>query len=51
MSIAIAACRNWDLGIDDKQASDYTKRTFPRMPVCSTPDILKKWEEAAGLPP
>ena len=50
MSIAIAACRNWDLAIDDKQASNYTKRTFPEVPVWSTPDILKKWEEAAGLP-
>jgi predicted nucleic acid-binding protein len=50
MSIAIAACRNWDLGIDDKQASNYTKRMFPGVPVWSTPDILRKWEGAASLP-
>lgn len=49
MSIAIAACRNWDLGIDDNQASNYTKRTFPKVQVWSRPDILRRWEEASSL--
>ena len=47
MSIAIAASRNLDLAIDDKQAANHTRRTFPNVRLWSTPDILKKWADLA----
>jgi predicted nucleic acid-binding protein len=45
MSIAIAASRHLELAIDDKQAANHTKRTFPSIRLWSTPDILKHWED------
>lgn len=46
MSIAIAASRHLDLAIDDKQAANHTRRTFPEIRLWSTPDILKHWADA-----
>ncbi len=45
MSIAIAASRHLDLAIDDKQAANHTRRTFPEIRLWSTPDILQQWAE------
>ena len=45
MSIAIAASRHLELAIDDKQAANHTRRTFPEIRLWSTPDILKQWAD------
>jgi predicted nucleic acid-binding protein len=45
MCIAIAASRHLDLAIDDKQAANHTRRTFPEIRLWSTPDILKQWAD------
>jgi predicted nucleic acid-binding protein len=50
MSIAIAACRGLDLAIDDKQATNHARRTFPGMKLWNTPEILKLWVETASVP-
>ncbi len=51
MSIAIAANRDLELAIDDKQASNYTHRAFPKLKLWTTPEILKHWVETAPVPP
>jgi hypothetical protein len=48
MSIAIAAHRHLELAIDDKQAANHTRRTFPEIRLWSTPEILKHWCEVGG---
>lgn len=50
MSVAIAASRGLDLAIDDKQATNHTHRTFPRLKLWTTPEILKQWAETASIP-
>ena len=45
MSIAIAAHRHLELAIDDKQAVNHTRRTFPEVRLWSTPEILKHWSD------
>lgn len=45
MSIAIAVNRRLELAIDDKQAANHTRRSFPEIKLWSTPDILKQWQE------
>ena len=45
MSIAIAASRHLELAIDDKQAANHMRRTFPKIRIWSTPDILKQWAD------
>lgn len=49
MSIAIAASRNLELAIDDRQATNHSLRKFPTLRVWSTPEILKTWFESASL--
>lgn len=49
MSIAIAAHRHLELAIDDKQAANHTRRTFPEIRLWSTPEILKHWFEVGGV--
>ncbi len=49
MSIAIAANRELALAIDDKQAVNHTRRTFPSLRLWSTPEILKHWAEAGKV--
>jgi len=49
MSIAIAASRHLELAIDDKQAANHTRRTFPEIRLWSTPDMLKQWQEAGRM--
>jgi predicted nucleic acid-binding protein len=49
MSIAIAANRKLALAIDDKQATNHTRRTFPNLRLWSTPEILKHWAEAGQI--
>lgn len=49
MSIAIAAHRQLELAIDDKQAANHTRRTFPQARLWSTPEILKHWAEISHL--
>jgi predicted nucleic acid-binding protein len=49
MSIAIAANRGLTLAIDDKQAVNHTRRTFPNLRLWSTPEILKHWAEAGNV--
>lgn len=49
MSIAIAAHRHLELAIDDKQAVNHTRRTFPEIRLWSTPEILKHWSEVGGV--
>jgi predicted nucleic acid-binding protein len=49
MSIAIAAHRHLELAIDDKQAANHARRTFPEVRLWSTPEILKHWCEAGGV--
>ena len=49
MSIALAASRHLELAIDDKQAANHTRRTFPEIRLWSTPDILKHWADAGRV--
>jgi hypothetical protein len=49
MSIAIAASRGLELAMDDKQASNHTRRAFPLVRLWTTPEILKHWAEAASV--
>lgn len=49
MSIAIAASRGLDLAIDDKQAANHARRSFPKLKLWTTPEILKHWAEAASV--
>lgn len=49
-SIAIAASRGLDLAIDDKQAANHARRTFPQIKLWNTPEILKHWVETASVP-
>ena len=49
MSIAIAAHRHLELAIDDKQAANHTRRTFPEIRLWSTPEILKHWSDIAKV--
>lgn len=49
MSIAIAAHRRLELAIDDKQATNHTRRAFPEIILWSTPEILKHWSEVGGV--
>lgn len=49
MSIAIAASRRLELAIDDKQATNHTRRVFPEINLWSTPEILKHWSEVGGI--
>ena len=49
MSIAIAAHRQLELAIDDKQATNQTRRTFPQVRIWSTPEILKHWTEISHI--
>ena len=49
MSIAIAAHRHLELAIDDKQAINHTRRSFPEIRLWSTPEILKHWSEVGGV--
>ena len=51
MSIAIATSRKLDLAIDDKQASNHARRTFPDMKLWTTPEIIKVWADTATLSP
>jgi predicted nucleic acid-binding protein len=47
MSIALAASRGLELAIDDKQATNHARRSFPEMKFWTTPDILHLWAEKA----
>lgn len=49
MSIAIAANRGLELAIDDKQALNHVKRTFPNVQLWTTPEILKHWSDTADV--
>ena len=49
MSIAIAASRRLELAIDDKQASNHTKRAFPELKLWTTPEIIKHWSDQAKI--
>jgi len=49
MSIALAAHQALELAIDDKQASNHVLRVFPEIKLWTTPEILKKWAEEAGV--
>ncbi|MEM7599972.1 MAG: hypothetical protein AAF357_00995 [Verrucomicrobiota bacterium] len=49
MAIAIAAQRRFELAIDDKRASNHTKRTFPEISLWTTPEILKNWSESESV--
>jgi hypothetical protein len=49
MSIAIAVHRHLELAIDDKQATNHTRRTFPELRLWSTPEILKHWTEVGRV--
>lgn len=49
MSIAIAAHRQLDLAIDDRQAANHTHRAFPNIRLWSTPEILKNWTEVGQI--
>ena len=51
MSIAIATSRKLDLAIDDKQASNHARRTFPDLKLWTTPELIKLWADTAGLSP
>jgi predicted nucleic acid-binding protein len=51
MSIAIAASRKLELAIDDRQASNHTRRTFPELKLWTTPEIIKLWADSVGLSP
>jgi len=50
MSVAIAASRDLELAIDDKQATNYARRAFPQLKLWTTPEILKHWSETASVP-
>ena len=49
MSIAIAASRQLQLAIDDKQAANQARRAFPSIHLWSTPEILKHWEDKGSV--
>lgn len=51
MSIAIAASRQLELAIDDKQATNHTRRRFPEIRLWATPDILKHWADLKPIDP
>lgn len=49
MSIAIATSRKLELAIDDKQASNHARRSFPDLKLWTTPEIIKLWADSASL--
>jgi predicted nucleic acid-binding protein len=49
MSIAIAASRRLELAIDDKRATNHTRRTFPELRLWTTPEILKRWWDTGSV--
>ena len=51
MSIAIAASRELELAIDDRQARNHTGRTFPDLKLWTTPEIIKLWADIVRLSP
>ncbi len=51
MSIAIAAQRGFELAMDDKQAANHARRSFPRLRLWSTPEIIQQWAAAAKVEP
>jgi hypothetical protein len=51
MSMAIATSRKMDLAVDDKQASNHARRTFPDLRLWTTPEIIKLWADTAALSP
>lgn len=40
---AIAAHRNWAIGIDDKAAREYLTKKHPDLGLITTPEFLKHW--------
>jgi predicted nucleic acid-binding protein len=51
MSLAIAIHRNLELAMDDRQATNYSRRQFPSLKIWTTPDILKSWADTTQLAP
>ena len=51
MSIALAVSRKLELAIDDKQAANHTRRTFPAVRLWSTPEIMKLWADTSAIEP
>lgn len=49
MSIALAASRELDLAMDDRQAASHARRRFPKLKLRTTPEILKRWADTAGI--
>lgn len=49
MSIAIAVTRHLELAMDDKQATNHSRRTFPSLRLWTTPEILKHWADAGNV--
>jgi hypothetical protein len=47
MALAIAECRGWMLAIDDRKA--VAAVTAAKVPVCSTPDLIKRWVDTAAV--
>lgn len=51
MSIAIAACRDLELAIDDRKAVKHARRQFPQLHILGTPELLKRWTEISQVSP
>lgn len=49
MAIALAASRKLELAIDDRQATNHIRRTFPDLALRTTPDLLKIWADKDGV--
>jgi predicted nucleic acid-binding protein len=47
MALAIAECRGWMLATDDRKA--VAAATAAKVPVRSTPHLIKRWEDAAAV--
>lgn len=48
---AIAVCRGWAMGTDDKRAKSFFAREVPNLQVVSTLEMVKHWSETAEIDP
>lgn len=46
---AIAVCRAWAIGTDDKRAKSFFAREAPNLQVVSTLELVKYWSETAEI--
>jgi hypothetical protein len=45
---AIAICRDWAIGTDDKKAINFFTKNEPQVPILSTLEFIKYWVDTTG---